>query len=186
VRRLRAALLAGSVALGLAGAPAPADAHAGGQAQLYVDSVHLEPAAGGWRADLVVRDADSGKPQPGVAVRLTATGPSGIPVGPVDLADPDRAGRYTGLLPLAAGPWTVGIEAEEIPGGPRALPFSRTWPARLAPGQALDLGRSGATDRPRDRLPAIPLGAGALGAAVVYAGWRRSRKRPLTSVSLGG
>jgi hypothetical protein len=174
VRRRRAALVAAVAVAALA--PLPADGHSGGRAQLYVDSVRFEPATGGWQADLVVRDADSGKPEPGVAVRLTAAASGGSSVGPVQLADPDGDGRFSGLMPVAAGTWTVGIEAEEIPGGPRALPFRRTWPAILAPGQALDLGRPGAAGRSGGRVPAVPLGAGALGAVVLYAGWRRSQR----------
>ena len=175
------AAVVGLVALAL---PAgPARAHSGGRAQLYVDSIHLEPQATGWRAELVVRDADSGKPEPGVGVQLTAIGGDRPPVGPVALDDPDGDGRYLALLPLPAGPWTITVEADEMPGGPRALPFSRTWSATLQAGQILDLGGSGprSADRPGgDHSPAVPLGVGVLAALALLVGWRRYRTQGLS------
>jgi hypothetical protein len=180
VTLLRRAVIAGLVALVL---PAgPARAHSGGRAQLYVDSVHLEPQAAGWRAELVVRDADSGKPEPGVGVQLTANGAAGQPIGPVALADPDGDGRYLALLSLAAGPWTITVEADEIPGGPRALPFSRTWTGNLD-GQVLDLGGSGPRSANRGgggHVPAVALGLGILAALALFVGWRRYRTQGLS------
>ena len=178
---LRRAVIAGLVVLAL---PAgPAGAHSGGRSQLYVDSVRLEPQAAGWRAELVVRDADSGKPEPGVGVQLTANAAAGQPVGPVTLDDLDGDGRYLALLPLAAGPWTITVKADEVPGGPRALPFSRTWSAILAAGQVIDLGGSGprsADDPGGGHLPAVPLGLGLLAALVLLVGWRRYRTQGLS------
>jgi hypothetical protein len=131
-----------AVVLVLALPAAPAGAHSGGRAQLYVDSVRLEPQAGGWRAALVVRDADSGRPEPGFAVEITASGPGGAAVGPVGLADPGADGHYGALVPMTEGGWAVTVEANEIAGGPRAVPFRRTWPVTLQAGQALDLAGS--------------------------------------------
>src|SRR5687767_9745772 len=141
----------------LAAIPAtPAGAHSGGRAQLYVDSVRLEPQADGWLTTLVVRDADSGRPEPGFGVQLTASHPAGQTVGPVSLADPDADGRYTAVVPMTEGGWALTVEADEIPGGARAVPFQKTWPITLQAGQPLDLaaprppptdGESGAADR---------------------------------------
>jgi hypothetical protein len=146
------------LALGLLAAvsAAPAGAHSGGRAQLYVDSIRLEPQAEGWLTTLVVRDADSGRPEPGFGVELTASHPAGETVGPVSLADPDTDGRYTAIVPMTDGGWALTVEADEIPGGARAVPFKKTWPITLQPGQPLDLagsrppasdGESGAADR---------------------------------------
>jgi len=188
VGRLRTALFAGLVAAAVPALlpSAPAGAHAGGRAQLYVESVHLEPQPTGWRAELVVRDADSGKPEPGVGVALTATGDGRPAVGPVALTDPDGDGRYTALVPLTEGLWTVALEADEIPGGPRALPFARTWPATLQAGRPVDLGGSGS--RPAEpggggHVPARPLALALLAGVVGLLGLRRIRPRSWTGVT---
>lgn len=157
---------------------APAAAHAGGRAQLYVESVHLEPQAGGWRAELVVRDADSGRPEPGFGVQLAAQAGDRPPVEPLPLADPDGDGRYGAVVPLTAGSWSVTVKADELPGGPRALPFSRTWSATLQAGQPLDLGALASASAGRGgggRGPALALaGLGVLG-AVAHLVLRRRR-----------
>ena len=184
--RIRGVLLACTVAVALPAAPAAA--HSGGRAQLYVDIVHLEPQAGGWRAELVVRDADSGKPEPGFGVQLTATDGDRPPVGPVDLADPDADGRYMADVPLTEGTWAVTVEAAEIPGGPRAVPFTRTWPATLQPGRALDLGGSGpraADHRAGGHLPVVPLGLALAVVAALIVGVRRYRAPWNSRVTLG-
>ena len=121
---------------------APAGAHSGGRAQLYVDSVRLEPQPDGWRAAVLVRDADSGRPEPGFGVQITAAGSGGRTVGPVDLADPDADGRYVALVPVTEGGWALTVDADEIPGGTRALPFTKTWPVTLLAGQPFDLAAS--------------------------------------------
>jgi hypothetical protein len=182
VSRLRRAVIAGLVALALPAAPA--GAHSGGRAQLYVDSVHLEPQAGGWRADLVVRDGDSGKPEPGVGVQLAVEGGEAV-----TLTDAGGDGRYSALLPLTAGSWSVTVNADEIPGGPRALPFSRTWPATLVAGQPLDLGASGSLSAGAGgggHLSAVLFGVGlGLLAVVALLDWRRRRRIWTGETALG-
>ena len=165
---LRAALIA--CLLTVVAPAAPASAHSGGRAQLYVHAVHLEPRPGGWRAELVVRDADSGRPEPGVGVELTATGGAGQTAAPVALTDPDGQGRYAGDVSLTEGLWTVTVRADDIPGGPRALPFSRSWSATLEAGRAIDLG--GSSPRPaegggRGHVPAGPLALTVLAAVAL-------------------
>jgi hypothetical protein len=163
---------------------APAGAHSGGRAQLYVDSVRLEPQAEGWLTTLVVRDADSGRPEPGFGVELTASDPAGQTVGPVSLADPDANGRYTAVVPMTEGGWALTVEADEIPGGARAVPFKKTWPITLRAGQPLDLagsrppaseGEAGATDRTIPLLFGVAA-AIALSTLVTLTRTRRQRK----------
>jgi hypothetical protein len=187
---------AGLAAAGLALAPAalpvaPADAHSGGRAQLYVDAVRLEPHPGGWRAALVLRDADSGQPEPGFGVRLAATAPDGRVIGPVDLADPDADGRYAGAIPLTESTWTLTLHAAEIPGGRQAIPFTKTWTTTLQAGQALDLTNSVSPALLRRSAPArsmIPLVLGLMGTAALagMVGLRLARarrhRRPATTV----
>lgn len=166
-------LIAGVVAVALSAAPA--GAHSGGRAQLYVDSVRLELHAGGWHAELILRDADSGTPEPGFGVLLSATPTAtaraagdGNAVGPVTLTDADADGRYSADVPMTDGAWTVTVQVAEIPGGPRAVPFRRTWPVTLRAGRAIAVGGSAAPPaghRAGGGFPAVPLGLG-LGAAV--------------------
>lgn len=170
--RIRRALIACAVAF-VAPPAAPAGAHSGGRAQLYVESVHLEPRPDGWRADLVLRDADSGKAEPGFGVQLSAAAADGRVAGPVALADPDADGRYAGDLPLTEGAWTVSVEAAEIPGGAQGLPFQRTWPANLRTGQPTRLGASSPPSGGRGgggKLPAVPIGLGVLAVVALGAG----------------
>lgn len=138
MRRAVTACLLGVVGTA-AVAVGPVAAHSGGRAQLYVDSVRLDPAAAGWQATLHLRDADSGRTEPGFGVHVTATTPAVAPTASVPLADPDATGRYSGLLPLAEGPWILTIEATELPGGPRAIPFRKAWPVRLIAGQPVEV-----------------------------------------------
>ena len=166
---LHRAAIVGLVALVLP--TAPAGAHSGGRAQLYVDSVRLQPQAGGWQAELVVRDADSGGAEPGVSVQLMASSGAGPVLGPVPLTDADGDGRYDAAIPLTAGTWTVTVKADEIPGGPRALPFTRTWSATLESGRALDLGDGGGGGG----VPAVPLGLGLVSGAALFIAWRVRR-----------
>lgn len=120
----------------------PAGAHSGGRAQLYVDSIRLEPRADGWNVALVVRDGDSGQREPGFGVQVAASGPAGQTVGPVGLADGDNDGRYEGTVPITDGSWTLTVEADEVPGGARAVPFKKTWPVTLQAGQPVDVAGS--------------------------------------------
>ena len=188
--------LARLVAAGLALIPAalpiaPAGAHSGGRAQLFVDAVRLEPQPGGWQADLVLRDADSGKPEPGFGVRLAASAPDGRVIGAVDLADPDADGRYAGVVPLTDGPWTLTLHAAEIPGGRQAIPFTKTWTATLQVGQALDLTNSVSPTllrRSARTRSMVPLVLGLVGTAALagVVGLRLARARryrgPATTV----
>jgi hypothetical protein len=145
---------------------APAAAHSGGRAQLYVDSVRLEPRPDGWRAEVVVRDADSGRPEPGFGVQVTASTADGRTVGPTTLNDPDADGRYEALLALTEGPWTLTAEADEIPGGARAIPFRKTWPVALQAGHPVDVaGSRPPTGDHRSGSRAVPLILGGTAAA---------------------
>lgn len=137
----------------------PTGAHSGGRAQLYVDSVRLEPHSNGWQAALVVRDADSGNPEPGFGVQLTASAPDGGTIGPVVLTDPQADGHYATTVLLSDGPWSLTFQAAEIPGGPQAIPFTKTWQVTLQGGQPLDLAGS--------RAPASGGGSGAHAAVLV-------------------
>jgi hypothetical protein len=124
----------------------PAGAHAGGRAQLYIASAAIAPGNGGWGVTTVLRDLDSGAPEPGFAVEVSGTGPSGAAFGPVALADPDSTGRYQGPLPAVAdGAWAVTVRASEVPGGNAALPVQRTYNVTLRPGQAVDLSKARAS-----------------------------------------
>jgi len=144
VRRPRPGLAASAaamlVSLTVGALPGPpADAHAGGRAQLYVDSIRMEPRADGWDVALVVRDGDSGQREPGFGVQVVASRPAGQTVGPVGLADGDNDGRYEGTVPITDGSWTLTVEADEVPGSARAVPFKKTWPVTLQAGQPVDV-----------------------------------------------
>ena len=118
-------------------------AHAGGRAQLYIATAAVAPAAGGWSVTTVLRDLDSGAPEPGFAVQVSGTGPAGAAFGPVALADADGTGRYQGPLPaVAGGAWALTVRASEVPGGNAALPVQRTYNVTLRPGQAVDLSKA--------------------------------------------
>jgi hypothetical protein len=174
VTRIRRSAIAAVLCLGLPLAlpAAPAGSHSGGRAQLYVDTAHLEPQPTGWLAWLVVRDADSGRVEPGLSVQIAASGPGGASVGPVNLADPDADGRYAAVVPLTEGSWALTVQAAELPGGPQAIPFTKTWPAILRAGYAVDLSdsRTTATDRRTEAsLPAMPLALGLAAATAVAA-----------------
>jgi hypothetical protein len=174
VTRIRRSAIAAVLCLGLPLAlpAAPAGSHSGGRAQLYVDTAHLEPQPTGWLAWLVVRDADSGRAEPGLSVQIAASGPGGASVGPVNLADPDADGRYAAVVPLTEGSWALTVQAAELPGGPRAIPFTKTWPAILRAGHPVDLSNSGATAmdrRTEDGVPAKPLALGLAAATAVAA-----------------
>jgi hypothetical protein len=184
--------VAAAVLFGLAAGvwPAPpAGAHSGGRAQLYVDSIRLEPRPDGWHVALTVLDGDSGRREPGFGVQVGAAGPGGRAIGPVDLADGDNDGRYEGTVPLTDGSWTLTVEADEIPGGARAVPFEKSWPLTLQPGRPVDV--AGSRPPPDDHgagSRAVPLILG-ITAAVSLSGLlnlarTRSRKKdrsgPLT------
>jgi len=154
----------------LAAPATPVRAHSGGRAQLYVDSVRLEPHTDGWRAAVVVRDADSGQPEPGFGVQITASGPGGQTVGPVSLTDPDADGRYVALVPVTEGGWALTVDADGVPGGFRALPFRKTWPVTLVAGQPLDLAASrpsGALQRSGGGDPVAPRVLGLMAASAL-------------------
>lgn len=190
--------LARLVAAGLALIPAalpaaPAGAHSGGRAQLFVDAVRLEPRADGWLAGLVLRDADSGQPEPGFGVQLTASALDGRAIRPVVLVDADADGRYAGAVPLIDGTWTLTLHAAEIPGGRQAIPFTKTWTTTLQAGQALVLTNSVSPALLRRSAPArsmVPLVLGLMGTAALagVAGLRLTRarrhRRPATTVRL--
>jgi hypothetical protein len=150
--------------------PAPAGAHSGGRAQLYVDSIRLEPQAGGWHIALTVRDADSGRPEPGFGVQATTSGPAGETFGPLDLADGDNDGRYEATVPLTEGSWSLTVDADELPGGARAVPFNRTWPVTLHAGHPVDVaGPRPPTEDHGSGSWAVPLILGSLAAAALSA-----------------
>ena len=185
VRRPRPGLAASAaavlVSLTVGALPGPpAGAHSGGRAQLYVDSIRLAPQADGWDVALVVRDGDSGQREPGFGVHVAASGPAGQTVGPVGLADGDNDGRYEGTVPITDGPWTLTVEADEVPGGARAVPFKKTWPVTLQAGQPVDLAGSRPPPGDHEAAPrTVPL---ILGTAATLSGLltlarTRSRKK---------
>jgi hypothetical protein len=179
----RAALRRGAavlVAALLVASVPKAPGHVGSRAQLYIDRFRVRPAPVGWLAEVTLIDADSGQAQPGFAVQVTGTSPSGQTFGPVDLADPAQRGRYSAVVQPDAGPWTVMVDAREVPGGPRAIPVSKRFAVTLVSGQTADIASSdipGGSHRSRSvRLPlvvgALLCGAGAV-AALVRPGRRR-------------
>jgi hypothetical protein len=125
----------------------PASAHAGARAQLYVASAHLVPTTTGWSFEAVLRDLDSGQPEPGFAVGVKGSGPGGASFRSVTLTDPANVGRYGGLLPVQEGQWTLTVEAGELPGGSTALPYNRSWAVTVKPGAPIDLVGSGSGHR---------------------------------------
>jgi len=187
MRTAVAAAAVAVVALGLTFAPA-AGAHSGaGQAQLYVATARLEPHGTAWSLTVMVRDADSGAPQPGFAVEASGSGTSGARFGPVALSDPGNDGRYEGLVPVAPGEWAITLTAGEIPGGQRALPFTKTWNIALQSGQALDVTGGAQAPRPGSGgsgTPFVPLVVapvlGAVGVVLLAVRLLR-RRQPLTS-----
>ena len=127
----------------------PAFAHhgSGGAVRLYLGSVRLEPGPDGWVVRAALNDTSSGTPAPGYLVQVTGSGPQGATFGPVSLGDDRSDGHYNAPLGrLAPGNWSVTIDVGDVPGGDGyVVPINRTWPARLQPGQALDLvGQSSA------------------------------------------
>jgi hypothetical protein len=162
--------------------PAPAaGAHAGGRAQLYIATATVAPGNGGWTVTTVLRDLDSGAPEPGFAVEVSGAGPAGAAFGPVALADPDGTGRYQGALPGATdGAWALTVRASEVPGGNAALPVQRTYNVTLQPGRSFDLSKAKAASSGKGGgSSAVPvlLGALALLAVAVGGGIRFGRHR---------
>jgi hypothetical protein len=135
-----------------------ASAHAGGRAQLYIERFTVQPRPIGWDVQVTLIDADSGRPEPGFAVSVSGTGPSGASFGPADLADPSNRGRYSGAVPATPGRWTVLVNAHDLPGGPAAIAISKRYEVTLTPGQASQREGSSATVAPtRQSSPSSPL-----------------------------
>jgi len=163
---------------------APAWAHAGGRAQLYIATVTVAPDNGGWSATAVLRDLDSGAPEPGFGVEVSGTGPSGAAFGPLAMADPQGTGRYQATLPgVGEGAWTVTVRGSEVPGGNAALAVQRSYTVTLRPGQAVDLSKAGASSSGKHSgSSALPLGFGVLTVVAVAVGggaWFGRRRRPM-------
>jgi hypothetical protein len=172
------------VAAAIAGAP-DASAHAGGRAQLYIERFRMQPAPAGWEVQVTLVDADSGRPEPGCAVSVTGSGPSGTSFGPTDLTDPTNRGRYSGAVPATPGQWTILVNAHDLPGGPAAVAVSKRYEVRLTPGQVSDPGQP-ATVATAHHSPPAPLARLAglvLTGACVIAALRlaRTRRRPAPS-----
>jgi hypothetical protein len=166
------------LALSAVMAPAPASGHAGGRAQLYVASATIAPQSDGWSISTVLRDLDSGAAEPGFVVEVLGTDPSGAAFGPITLADPDGDGRYDGALPAGDGSWLIRLRANEIPGGPAALPVQRAWNVTLRPGEPVELAGP-ASGGKRSGTNIAPLMV-AIGSAAILAfgfGVRRGRRR---------
>lgn len=160
---------------------APASAHSGGKAQLYVATAAVAPQGGGWAMSTVLRDLDSGAPEPGFAVEVSGAGPSGAAFGPIALADPEGDGRYEAALPaIAEGNWAVTLRANEVPGGKTAFPVDRTWNVPLRPGQSVDLARAGSSGGGAG-TNVIPLGLAIGGAAglALLATWLGRHRRAM-------
>jgi hypothetical protein len=123
----------------------PAWGHAdGGRAQLYVAAAQLRPAPQGWSLTVDLRDLDSGQPEPGFAVQVKGAGPNGASFGPVSLTDTRNDGHYEVHVPLTPGQWALTVEADEVPGGNPALPYSHTWQVSPRPGEPSSVvGRGG-------------------------------------------
>jgi hypothetical protein len=173
------------IALGLGLAtmvsPAPAFAHSGGRAQLYVATANVAPQGQGWAVTAVLRDLDSGALEPGFAVEVSGRGPSGAAFGPVALADPEGDGRYDAPVPgVTEGNWLVTLRANEVPGGRFAVPLARSWNVTLQPGQPVDLVRGGSSSGGRSSgTNAVPWveAIGGLVAVTLFIAARRGRHR---------
>ena len=190
-RRRSVASLVLLLALVAPAATRPALAHhgAGGPVRLYLGSLRLEPGADGWVARTTLNDSGSGAPAPGYLVQVTGSGPQGATFGPVSLGDARANGHYEASLgPLAPGSWSVTVDVGDVPGGDGyVVPINKTWPARLQPGQALDLvgsapgtarssGSSRSSGSGSDLAPFL-LVAGAVAVAGMAAVWLSRRRR---------
>jgi hypothetical protein len=173
------------ISVSIATAPV-ASAHAGGRAQLYIESFKVQPGPAGWDVQVTLTDADSGQPEPGFAVSVSGSGPSGASFGPADLADSTNRGRYSGAVRATPGQWTMLVNAHDVPGGPAAVAVSKRYEVTLTPGQASDPGGSVtvAAAAHHSRPFRFPLLAGVVltGACVVAAvRLARTRRRPAAS-----
>ena len=172
-----------AASLSIPTAPA-ASAHTGGRAQLYIAGVKVQPAPVGWDVQVTLTDADSGRPEPGYAVSVSGSGPSGAWFGPAALADPTNRGRYSGAVPATVGRWTLLVTAHDVPGGPAAVAVSRRYEVTLTPGHGSDAARSvpaGAARRSRPSLLPLLAGVGLTGACAVAA-VRLARARCTTCI----
>jgi hypothetical protein len=173
--------------VGLSANTQPASAHAGARAQLYVQSVSVVPEGPGWVIHALVRDLDSGAPEPGFAVQVTGSGPSGAAFGPLALADPHNNGRYEATVPVGPGPWALIVDAQEIPGGNPALAFSHTWKVDLRAGHAVNAaGAVPSTGHNPSGASAVPLLLALVGALILFgaaAGSGHRRRRAPTRAS---
>jgi len=176
------------IGLSIAAAPA-ASAHAGGQAQLYIERVTLQPGPAGWDVQVTLIDADSGHPEPGFAVSVTGSGPSGASFGPLDLTDRRNGGRYSGAVPATPGQWTMIVNAHDVPGGPAAVALSRRYDVTLTPGQVSEPGAAVTVGTGAHHSSRLPLLAGlVLTCACVVAAVRlaRNRNRAFCPAMTGG
>jgi hypothetical protein len=153
-------------------APA-ASAHTGGRPQLYIAGVKVQPTPARWDVQVMLTDADSGRPEPGFAVSVSGSGPSGVSFGPAALADPTNRGRYSAAVRATAGRWTLLVTAHDVPGGPAAVAVSRRYEVTLTPGQASDPAGSvtpaAAARRSWPSLLPLLAGGGLIGACAVAA-----------------
>jgi hypothetical protein len=182
-----------AISLLIAAAPV-ASAHAGGRAQLYIGRFKVQPGSAGWDVQVTLTDADSGQPEPGFAVSVSGSSPSGASFGPADLADSTNRGRYSGAVRATPGPWTMFVNAHGVPGGPAAVAVSKRYEVTLTPGQASDPGASStvaAAQHPRPfrltLLAGVVVAGGCVVAAVRLTRTRRrpaaDRRQPKTTVS---
>lgn len=159
----------------------PAGAHAGGRAQLYLASLVLAPETDGWSVAAQLRDLDSGRPEPGFRVTVSGRTAAGEVLEPLELVDGNGEGLYQAHLMAPPGAWTLSVRAEEIPGGPLALPYSRAWNVTLLQGQRIDLirhsARQSAGSGP-NRIPLILSTATAVVAGAAAVVFSRRRRRP--------
>lgn len=173
------------ISLSIAAAPV-ASTHAGGRAQLYIERFKVQPGPAGWEVQVTLTDADSGQPEPGFAVSVSGSGPSGASFGPADLADSTNRGRYSGVVRATPGQWTMLVNAHDVPGGPAAVAVSQRYDVTLTPGQTPEAGGSVtvAVAAHQSRPSRLPLLAGVVltGACVVAAvRLARTRRRPAAS-----